>query len=89
MQHVKKNEKDLVNFDLSTRNSQNFHFNCVKYTFDIKNTEELSLMTLNSDSKFEEKLTCGLVNDMRNLANVYQSTRKSQNWTLVGFFYPK
>ena len=37
-------------------------------------------MTLKSDVKFEEKLTCGLENDMRNLANVYQTTRKSQNW---------
>ena len=37
-------------------------------------------MTLESDGKFEEKLTCGLENDMRNLANIHQSTRKSQNW---------
>ena len=37
-------------------------------------------MTLKSDAKFEEKLTCGLENDMRNLANFQQSTRKSQNW---------
>ena len=37
-------------------------------------------MTLESDGKFEEKLTCRLENDMRNLANIHQSTRKSQNW---------
>ena len=36
-------------------------------------------MTLKSDAKFEEKLTCGLENDMRNLENIYQSTRKSYN----------
>ena len=36
-------------------------------------------MTLKSDVKFKEKLTCGLENDMRNLTNVHQSTRKSQN----------
>ena len=36
-------------------------------------------MTMKSDAKFEEKLTCGLVNDVRNLANFYQSTLKSQN----------
>ena len=35
-------------------------------------------MTLKSDAKFEEKLTCGLQNDIRNTANFYQSTRKSQ-----------
>ena len=33
--------------------------------FDLKNTEELSFMTLKSDVKFEEKLTCGLENDMK------------------------
>ena len=31
-------------------------------------------MSLKSDAKFEEKLTCGLKNDMRNLANFHQST---------------
>ena len=30
-------------------------------------------MTLNSDAKFEEKLTCGLENDMRNMENFHQS----------------
>ena len=33
-------------------------------------------MTLESDEKFEEKVTCGLENDMTILANFYQSTRK-------------
>ena len=37
-------------------------------------------MKLKSNAKFEEKLTCGLENDMGNLANVQQSTRESQNW---------
>ena len=36
-------------------------------------------MTLKNDVKFEEKLTCGLKNDMRNLANFHQSTWKYQN----------
>ena len=31
-------------------------------------------MTLKSDAKFVEKLTCGLNNDMSNLANFNQST---------------
>ena len=34
----------------------------------------LSFTTLKSDAKFEEKLTCGFKNDMRNLANYHQST---------------
>ena len=41
--------------------------------FDLKNTEELSFMTLKGDAKFEEKLTCSLENDMRNMANFYKS----------------
>ena len=31
-------------------------------------------MELKSDAKFEEKLTCGLENDMRNIANFHQGT---------------
>ena len=37
-------------------------------------------MRLERDPKFEEKLTCGLENDMRNLANFHQGTRNSQSW---------
>ena len=46
-------------------------------------------MTMKSDAKFEEKLTCRLENDMRNLANFHQSTRKCQNWNFDGIFLPK
>ena len=46
-------------------------------------------MTLKSDAKFEEKLTCGLKNDMRNLANFHQCTRKSQNWDFDGVLLSK
>ena len=31
-------------------------------------------MTLKSHAKFEEKLTCGLENNMKNLENFHQST---------------
>ena len=37
-------------------------------------------MTLKGDAKFEEKLTCGFENYMRNMANFHQSNLKSQNW---------
>ena len=37
-------------------------------------------MKLKSDAKFEEKLTSCLENDMKNLANFDQSTRKCLNW---------
>ena len=42
--------------------------------FDLKSTEELSFMTLKVDAKFEEKLTCGLEHDMKNMGNFYLST---------------
>ena len=45
-------------------------------------------MTLKSDAKCEEKLTCGLRNGMKN-GNFHQSTQKCQNWDLIGSFYPK
>ena len=47
--------------------------------FSEKNTEELSLMTLKSDAKFKEKLTCGLKYDMRNLVNFHPTSKKSEN----------
>ena len=46
-------------------------------------------MTLKSDAKFEEKLTCDLENDMRNLANFHQSTQKRQNWDFDGILLSK
>ena len=41
-------------------------------------------MALNTDAKFEGKLTCVSKNEMRNLANFPQRTRKSQNWDFDG-----
>ena len=46
-------------------------------------------MTMKNDAKFEEKLTCCLENDMRNLANFHQSTQKCQNWNFDGILCPK
>ena len=46
-------------------------------------------MTLKSHAKFEEKLTCGLENDMRNLANFHQNTQKSQNCDIHWVFLYK
>ena len=46
-------------------------------------------MTLQSDAKFEEKLTCGLENDMTNLANFHQSTQKCQNCDFDGILLSK
>ena len=41
-------------------------------------------MTLESDATFGEKLTCGLENNIRNMANFHQSTWKYQNWDFDG-----
>ena len=42
-------------------------------------------MTLKSDAKFEEKLSLGSKNDMRNLVNFHPTNQKSKNfigWTI-------
>ena len=46
-------------------------------------------MTPKTDTKFEEKLTCGSENDMSNLENFQQSTRKCQNWDFDGILLSK
>ena len=47
-------------------------------------------MALNTDAKFEGKITCAIKNDMRNLANFHQSMFGSLKIeTLMGYFYPK
>ena len=42
-----------------------------------KKIEELFLMALNTDAKFEGKTTFAFKNDMKNLANFHQSTFES------------
>ena len=39
--------------------------------FELKKPEELCLMALKIDAKFEGKLTCAFQNGMRNLANFH------------------
>ena len=46
-------------------------------------------MTLKSNAKFEEKLTCCLENDVKNLANFYQSTGKCHSWKFDGVLLSK
>ena len=54
-----------------------------------KSIEELYLMVLKIDTKFERKLTCASKNDMRKLVSFHQSTWKSQNWELDGILLSK
>ena len=46
-------------------------------------------MTLESNAKFKKKVIFGLKNDMRNLANIHQRTRKSHNWDFHGILLSK
>ena len=56
----------------------------------LKSTEELCLMTLKNDAKFEEELTCRFEIEIRNLTNFNLSTQKSQKiCTLMDSFWPK
>ena len=78
-----KNDNNLVNFDPSTQKSQNLHFHwfllCKVFNVRPKKVQRsYFFMTLKSDVKFEEKLTCGLENDMSYMAHFHQSTWKSQ-----------
>ena len=71
--------KSFTNFDPSARTPKKFVFELALcdqsiYFLSYKSTEELSFMTLKRYANFEEKLTCGLKKDLRNLANFHQST---------------
>ena len=81
-----KNDKNLVNFDPSTQKSF-IGSCCAKYLkFDLKKYRGVIFHDNEEDAKFEEKLTCGLENEIRNIANFHQSTWKSQNWEFDGVF---
>ena len=44
-------------------------------------------MTLKSDAKFKEKLTCDFKYDMRNFENFHPTTQKSENFFSMGYFF--
>ena len=48
----------------------------------LKFTEELCVMTMKNDAKFEEELTCSFTIDYRNLTNFDPSTGKSQEFSI-------
>ena len=48
----------------------------------LKFTEELCVMTMKNNAKFEEELTCHFKTDMRNLTNFDSSTQKSKKIAL-------
>ena len=48
----------------------------------LKFTEELCVMKMKNDAKFEEELTCHFKIDLRNLTNFDLNTRKSRRYAL-------
>ena len=90
---LKNDLRNLVNFYASSQKSENLHFDRIVLSkankVQIKNTEELCFMTTKIDAKFEQKLTIGSKNDMRNLVNFHTTTQNSKNFTSVGYFCPK
>ena len=46
-------------------------------------------MTLKSDAKFEEKLTCSFKYDIKNLAIFHPTIQKSENFCSIGYFCQK
>ena len=88
---LENDRSNLENVYPTTRKSQNWDFDgnlqltCVSLQF----IEELCVMKMRSDAKFEEKLTCGLENDIWNSAIFHQSTQKFQNWDFDGILLSK
>ena len=81
---LKKDTRNLVNFNASSRKSENLNFDRILLSKAYKDLEGKnrrgSLLTLKSDAKFEEKLTLGSRNDMRHLVNLNVSSGKSENF---------
>ena len=46
-------------------------------------------MTLKSDAKFKEQLTCGFKYDMKDLVNFHPTTQKSGSFIPMRYFCPK
>ena len=81
---LKNNKRNLVNFHESIRETANLHFHgpILSKTYKLlyeKSTEQLCLMTRQSDAKFEENLIFGSKNGMRNLVDFNARGGKSEN----------
>ena len=67
---------------MSSRKSENLNFVRLLLSKAYKDLDEKvqkSFMTLKSDGEFEEKLTLGSKNDMKNLVNFNASSGESEN----------
>ena len=90
-----ENDRNFANFHRSTWKCQNWNFDkifvqsrkCMSFKFAV----ELCVMTMKSDTKIQEELTCRFKIDM-NFTNLTQALEKSKknfcfNWLLVTKVY--
>ena len=76
---LKNDIRNSANFHASSRNSKSLHFNWILLSKAYKDLGE-KVQKMESDAMFEEKLTLGSKNDMRNLLNLNASSCKSGNF---------
>ena len=76
--------RSLTHFHQSFGKPQNWDFNGIfsSKVESLSFIEELCVMTIKNDAKFEEELTCRLKIDIRNLTNFDPSTQKPQTFIL-------
>ena len=55
----------------------------------LKLTEELCVMTMKNDAKFEEELTCRFKIDMSNLKNLIRALKSQKNLCFNGLLVTK
>ena len=76
------------------KNLKNFHFNSLLLTkvnnvWAKESIEELFLIALDINAKFEGKITCSLKNDKKFSKFSPEHLWKSKNCDIMGTFYPK
>ena len=85
--------RNLVNFNATSGKSENVHFDVLLlskvYFVWARKVQRRCVITLKNDAKFEKELTCGLKNDMRNLANFDSTLESLKICSLMGSFWPK
>ena len=82
---LKKDLRNLANFHQSTLSKLGLWWDPFVQSrkgMTLKFTEELCVMTMKNNAKFEEELTCHFKTDMRNLTNFDSSTQKSKKIAL-------
>ena len=82
----------LVKFHVSSRKSELLRPDGFLLSKSYKvsaNKVQKSYLSLKSDAKFKEKLTCGFKCDMSNLVNFHLITLKSENFFSMDSFCPK